>query len=475
MCVGNSDGSSIDLDPEGTLAADVRTIVGPECCIVMTLDLHANVTPLMANSLDAAISYDHYPHDDIFRTGQKAGWILLQAARNEIKPVMAISKINMMQTAFRSSTVLNLNGTRFGTAAAMLLRAKQRECGNMWCDQPLLNPADGCYAKGSWHYGELTSHDRALDGVLSVSLNYVHPHNDIPDLGNSAVVVVDAKKEDIVAGAQALADSLTLEMWARREDFAAYACSTQKAVIRGRKLEGPVLLLDLADCAGGGAAGDSIALVQSLLQCGACVSKDETAYTMCVDPNASEIACTAGVGAHLSLTMGFTLDKKWGKPLSCNIVVHTVHPTGKFTYSGGPFGGTQASMGPSAVVVVQGTHLHILLMSRATYDWADEQYRCVGLDPKAAKFIGVKNPMNFRIGYKQYTNVDTNAIVLDLPGPTSINLATLPYTRLRNPIWFPGRHGVDITIQRFSSRHGAEHAAEAAIPVVQLSHATARL
>lgn len=68
MCVGNVPGQPVDLDPEGTLAADVRALVGAATTIVMTVDLHANVTPLMVEHLDGCISYDHYPHDDIFRT-----------------------------------------------------------------------------------------------------------------------------------------------------------------------------------------------------------------------------------------------------------------------------------------------------------------------------------------------------------------------------------------------------------------------
>ena len=35
----------------------------------------------------------------------------------------------------------------------------------------------------------------------------------------------------------------------------------------------------------------------------------------------------------------------------------------------------------------------------ATYDWADEQFRCVDLDPAAAKFIAAKNPMNYHLAY----------------------------------------------------------------------------
>ena len=52
-----------------------------------------------------------------------------------------------------------------------------------------------------------------------------------------------------------------------------------------------------------------------------------------------------------------------------------------------PCGSCLLVQGPSAVVVVGG-NIHVLVMSRATYDWADEQYLLMGLDPAAAKFIG---------------------------------------------------------------------------------------
>ena len=54
-------------------------------------------------------------------------------------------------------------------------------------------------------------------------------------------------------------------------------------------------------------------------------------------------------------------------------------------------------MGPSAVV--RPARSSLLVMSLPTYDWADDQYRAAGLDPAQAKFVGVKNMMNFRFGY----------------------------------------------------------------------------
>ena len=70
--------------------------------------------------------------------------------------------------------------------------------------------------------------------------------------------------------------------------------------------------------------------------------------------------------------------------------------------------------GPSAVLVVGG-NIHVLIMSVATYDWADEQYIRMGLDPAGAKFIGVKNPMNFRLGERTPLRCDYTFIVPIVP------------------------------------------------------------
>ena len=71
---------------------------------------------------------------------------------------------------------------------------------------------------------------------------------------------------------------------------------------------------------------------------------------------------------------------------------------GKFVYSGGIWGGQVADMGPSARLRIGS--VEVLICTYPTYDWADEQYRSVGMDTRNAKFIVVKNPMNYRVGYE---------------------------------------------------------------------------
>ena len=87
-------------------------------------------------------------------------------------------------------------------------------------------------------------------------------------------------------------------------------------------------------------------------------------------------------------------------------------------------------MGPSAVV--QHGHVQILVTSHATYDWADEQFQSVGLDARSAKFVVVKNPMNYRLGY---AGLFHEAFILDTPGPTPATLHGVTHQRMQRPYY----------------------------------------
>ena len=369
MCVGNALGEPVNLDPEGTLARDVRRIVGPNSCVVMTVDLHANVTPLMIEHLDACISYDHYPHDDIFRTGQRAAWVMLRAARGEVKPVLVASKINMMQTAMKATTIIRPDGSH-SVGGALMLSAKRAEQPEGW-SQPFLDPWENEWFTGSRHYGRHvhpTSDagdppDDQYRAVLTASMNFIHPHNDFPDMGNTAVVCVDAMhpivfRETDRTGSYAaavslgtgVADRLVMKFWERREEFAVEAYTVEEAVRKGRAMQGLILLLELADCAGGGASSDSSTLVRELLACGAGHAENEMCLSMCVDPVSAAACVAAGEGATVALALGHGLDPKWGEgPLAVSGKVTRVTRDGKFTYGGGPFGGTEAAMGERGI------------------------------------------------------------------------------------------------------------------------------
>src|SRR4030088_3052627 len=59
-------------DGEGEILARVRKAIGNDLPLVVSLDLHANVTPEMVEHADALIAYRTYPHIDMVGTGRAA-------------------------------------------------------------------------------------------------------------------------------------------------------------------------------------------------------------------------------------------------------------------------------------------------------------------------------------------------------------------------------------------------------------------
>ncbi len=371
-------------DPEGDILDAVRSIVGPDLPIVMTLDLHAHVTPRMVRQATALVSFTHYPHDDTYSTGERGASLLLRTVRGDVRPVTALAKVPIICGA--------CNGQTFG-------------------DGPM---------------GHLERQARRLEkepAILSVSCFQVHPYNDLPGMGCGGVVVTD---NDPALAAQE-AHALAAAFWERRRAFEVEHLPVAEAVARGRSVEGgPVLLVDTADCAGGGAPGDSVALLGELLALGV----DEPAFLMVVDPAAAQACARAGIGETVSLQVGYSLDPNWGQPVPVSGTVRRLSD-GSFLYDGGLFGGTRASMGLSAVLQIGS--IQLLVMSQPTYDWGDEQFRSVGMDVRRAKFIGVKNPMNYRHAYRELMKA---AFIVDTPGPTPAHVRNLNFERMQRP-FFP--------------------------------------
>src|SRR5690349_24441619 len=57
-------------DGEGEVLARVRHVIGKTMPLVVSLDLHANVSPEMIGHADALIAYRTYPHVDMAATGR---------------------------------------------------------------------------------------------------------------------------------------------------------------------------------------------------------------------------------------------------------------------------------------------------------------------------------------------------------------------------------------------------------------------
>ena len=65
-----------DPDNDGTLVARVREIIGPDAPIVVTHDLHCNVSDRLIRSCDALVTYRTCPHVDQIEVAQEAADLL---------------------------------------------------------------------------------------------------------------------------------------------------------------------------------------------------------------------------------------------------------------------------------------------------------------------------------------------------------------------------------------------------------------
>jgi microcystin degradation protein MlrC len=236
-------------------------------------------------------------------------------------------------------------------------------------------------------------------------------------------------------GSKRTAISLAKEFWNNRERFAVETFPPVEAIRHGLGISGgPVLLVETADCVGGGAAGDSVATLRALIE----ANPEGISLVPVVDPEAAHACHQAGVGSTVSLALGHKIDKRWGTPLTVTGEVACL-TLGDFRYQGGIWQGKEASMGPSAILRIGS--IHILISTRPTYDWAGEQFQSMGLQPAEAKFIVVKNPMNYRLAYAEIVR---GAYILDTPGPTPATLEHIDYKRLEHPFYPQDRGLCDI-------------------------------
>ena len=103
VAAGPLDGVYLDLhgamvaehldDGEGELLARLRKAIGRRTPIVVSLDLHANVTPAMIEHADALIAYRTYPHVDMADTGRACARHMALLLRAEGKFAKAFRQI----------------------------------------------------------------------------------------------------------------------------------------------------------------------------------------------------------------------------------------------------------------------------------------------------------------------------------------------------------------------------------------------
>ncbi|MCF6284153.1 MAG: M81 family metallopeptidase [Candidatus Hydrogenedentes bacterium] len=212
-------------DADGETLERVRALLGPDVPIVLSLDMHGNVSPRMAAIPEVLVAYRSYPHVDQRARGVDCAWIMGDILSGAVKPCQAHVKL------------------------PLLIHIVQQYTG----DAPMADL-----------YKELERIE-AESAMVSVSLLPGYIYADSPFMGVSVLVTVDGDE----ARAGELATAFGDYVYDRRNDLNAGLPSVDEAVREAMATEGTVCLMDSGDNIGGGGPGDSTILFAALRAAGA--------------------------------------------------------------------------------------------------------------------------------------------------------------------------------------------------------------
>ena len=373
-------------DAEGELLARLRHRVGDTAPIVVTLDLHANVTRRMIDNANALIAYRTYPHIDQHERAWQAAELLQRAMEGEIRPITVIARRPMIYG-------LDHGRTQRGPMAELIARGEALERSG-----------------------------KAL--VVSVCAGFSRAN--IHDVGPSVTVTIDG---DDTARAQAIAEELMDHAW-RTRDFTTVRLLTVadavKLTAQSKPGDKPLVVADYTDNPGGGGYGDATAFLKGLVE-----SKvDNVAFHAIYDPEAVQQAMRAGVGAQTTLTLGGKTDPTMGGgPLSLTGEVVCL-TNGRFIAYGPMGGGVERNYGPSMVFRVGGIDIVVITNNGQAVDLG--QFTSLGIDPTRYGTVAVKSMQHFRAAFEPIARevilVDTGALCSEVYTPEL-------FTKVRRPIW----------------------------------------
>ena len=374
-------------DCEGELLRAVREIVGPGVVIGAELDPHCHLSEAMVRHADLLIAYKEYPHTDYTERAIELIDLCAATVGGELRPQAAVVDTGM---------VLVVHTTR--------------------------EPGRG-----------LVERMQALEGqggVLSVSLAHGFEWGDVPDMGTKVLVYTDARQDADGARGRAVAQGLSDELRRVRErlspttlglgvDEALDAALADPGPADGR---GPVVMADMSDNPGGGAAGDATFILRRVLERGL----TGVAMGPLWDPMAVRFAFEAGVGARLALRIGGKVSPLSGDPVDAECGVLALRPD--MTMTG--LGGLSVPLGDCALVETAG--VKIVLTSLRTQAFGTDLFTGLGVDLARERIVVVKSSQHF---HAAYAPIASKVVYVDAPGSVSARLDALPYRRIRRPKW----------------------------------------
>lgn len=365
-------------DGDGELIRRVRAVVGPNVPIVVSLDLHANISDGMLNHADAMVAYRTYPHIDMADTGIAAARLLGRCLAGE-RLVMARERIDFL--------IPTISGSTMSTPARDIFSAL-------------------CVSEG--------------ESVLSVAMAF--PATDVPDC-QPCVFGYGSDETLLKARIHELAETIrNLEA-----DFALRALPTaealdaaEAAVAAGRA---PVVIADTQDNPGAGGDGNTNGLLAELLL------RDVPKSAVCSIFDPHVVATAIEAGENETVTIKLKGSQIEGDPEIEGIFTVERITAGFVSFEGPMMNGNELSVGPS--VLLRKGNIRIIVNSHKAQTMDRNQFRAPGVEPETQNILVVKSSVHFR---GDFEDIAGQVIVALSPGPFPADPAKLPWKNLKNGV-----------------------------------------
>src|SRR5215813_4591016 len=366
-------------DGEGEILARVRKVIGKELPLVVSLDLHANVTPEMVEHADALIAYRTYPHVDMADTGR--------ACARHLKLLLETKQ-------------------RFAKAFRQIpfLIPISWQCTK---DQP----TKGIYEKLA-----------ALQSAAVPTLSFA-PGFPAADFEHCCPSIFAYGRTQ--AAADAAADAIAALVESHENDFDGKIYSPDEGVLHAMELaktaKKPIVIADTQDNPGAGGDSDTTGMLRALVR-----NKAQRAATGVIyDPESAKAAHAAGTGATVTLALGGKSGISGDTPYKETFVVEKLSD-GRFVAPGPYYGGRDMDMGPSACLRIG--DVRVVVSSHKAQLADQSMYRYVGIEPTQPAILVNKSSVHFRADFEP---IAEKLLICAAPGAMPADPATLPWTRLR--------------------------------------------
>lgn len=384
--------STEEHDPDGALYQMVRDTVGPGVPVVATVDLHANISERMVESVDALISYRTNPHVDQAERGAEAA----EALDWMLKGGKTRSAFIRLPITPASVTLL----TAAGPYADMIAEGQRK-----------MTP-----------------------DILNVSVVGGFVFSDTPK--NGVAVIVTSRGDE--SRAQALALELARGGWNDRQRFLKTLTPLDEAVRLSVETgedssRPPVIYSDAGDNPGGGGRGNTTWLLGALHRAGA----QGVLLGVFVDPELAAEAHRHGVGATFRAAFNRAGETEFSKRFEAEATVRALSD-GQCVGRRGIYAGRSIDLGPVAALDLGGVTVVVGTRRKQCAD--PIQFECLGLDIAKARTVVVKSRGHFRAGFDQFFKPE-QVFEVDTAGLTSPVLERIPFRHLPRPV-FPLDRGV---------------------------------